>query len=176
VTPDQTLTARWRGAATAALTAALSVAAHAAAGGSLPTGAGGALVGVIAITLGALATTMRGAPSRPVLLALLASGQLLGHILLSSAGHQHSTMAGHGTTAMTIAHVAAVFAGAALIAAAGRLGAALSHAVRAAIAPQRMPVATVPAPAFHGGDQPLRSSLQLAASVSHRGPPVRLAS
>jgi hypothetical protein len=106
---------------------------------------------------------------------LLASGQIFGHLLLGSAGHQHTAMAGHGTAAMTVAHVAAVFVGAALIAAAGRLGAALSHAVRSAVAPRRLPIASAPAPAFDGGDQPLRSSLQLAASVSHRGPPVRLA-
>jgi hypothetical protein len=85
-------------------------------------------------------------------------------------------MAGHSTVAMTAAHVAAVFVGAALIAAAGRLGAALSHAVRSAIAPQRVPVVSAPARTFDGGDQPLRSSLLLAASVSHRGPPVSLAS
>jgi hypothetical protein len=175
VTPDPTLTARWRGVATAALTAALTVAAHAAAGGATPSGVGAALIGVMAISIGALAATLQGAASRPVLLALLASGQIFGHLLLGSAGHQHSALAGHSTAAMTVAHVAAVFVGAALIAAAGRLGAALSHAVRSAIPPQRVPVASAPARAFDGGDQPLRSSLQLAASVSHRGPPVRLA-
>jgi hypothetical protein len=175
VTPDPTLTARWRGLATAALTAALTIAAHAAAGGTTPSGAGVALVGVVSITLGALATAIRWAASWPGLLALLASGQVVGHVLVG-ASHQHSAMAGHSTVAMTAAHVAAVFVGAALIAAAGRLGAALSHAVRSAIAPRRVPVVSAPARTFDGGDQPLRSSLLLAASVSHRGPPVSLAS
>ena len=174
--PDPTLTARWRGIATAALTVALAVAAHGAAGGPTPSGAGAAVVGVMAITLGALATAIPQAASWPGLLVLLASGQLFGHVLLGSAGHQHSAMPGHHAAVMTAAHMVAVIVGAALIAAAGRLGAALSRAVRAAIAPQRVPVGCAPAPAFAGGDQPLHSSLQLAASVSHRGPPVRLAS
>ncbi|WP_319448417.1 MULTISPECIES: hypothetical protein [unclassified Mycobacterium] len=174
---DPPLTARWRGIATAALTAALAVAAHGAAGGPTPSGAGAAVVGVMAITLGALATAIPKLASWPGLLALLASGQLFGHVLLGSAGHQHSAMmAGHHAAVMTAAHVVAVIAGAALIAAAGRLSAALSRAVRSAIAPQRVPVGCAPAPAFEGDDQPLQSSLLLAASVSHRGPPVRLAS
>jgi hypothetical protein len=176
VTSDPTLVTRWRGGATAALTATLAVAAHAAAGGSTPAGAGAALVGVMAITLGALATAVRGAASWRGLLMLLACGQVFGHVLLASAGHQHAATAGHDQAAMIVAHVVAVVVGAALIAAAGRLGAALSHAVRSAIAPQRVPVVSSPARAFDGGDQPLHSSLQLAASVSHRGPPVRFAS
>jgi hypothetical protein len=158
--------------ATAALTATLAVAAR----GPIPSGAGAAVVGIMAITLGALATAIPQAASWPGLLVLLASGQLFGHVLLGSAGHQHSAMPGHHAAVMTAAHMVAVIVGAALIAAAGRLGAALSRAVRAAIAPQRVPVGCAPAPAFAGGDQPLHSSLQLAASVSHRGPPVRLAS
>jgi hypothetical protein len=173
---DPPLVARWRGAATASLTAALAVAAHAAAGGATPSGAGAALVGAMAITIGALATAVRGATRQPVLLALLSAGQLVAHLLLGSSGHQHVAMAGHGTAAMTVAHVVAVCAGAALIAAAGRLGAALSHVVRAAVPPRRGPIAPPPPRRFDGGDQPLRSSLQLAASVSHRGPPVQLAS
>jgi hypothetical protein len=173
--PVETLATRWRGAATAAVTASLTVAAHAAAGGPMPSGAGAALVGVMAITLGAMATSIRGAATWPALVSLLAAGQLAGHVLLG-AGHQHSAMAGHATVAMTAGHVAAVVLGAALIAAADRLGAALSHAVRAAIAPTRVPVVCAPARAFVGGDQPLRSHLLLAVSVSHRGPPVSHAS
>ena len=172
---DPTLVARWRGVSTASLTAALAVAAHAAAGGATPSGAGAALVGAMAITIGALATSVRRAANQPVLLGLLAGGQMVGHLLLGGSGHHHVATAGHGTAAMTVAHVAAVFAGAALIAAAGRLGSALSHAVRVAIPPQHEPVAPAPPRRFDGGDQPLRSSLQLAASVSHRGPPVQLA-
>jgi hypothetical protein len=175
VTPDSTLAARWRGVATAALTTSLCIAAHAAAGGALPSGAGVVLVGVMALTLGALATTVPCAARTSVLLALLGAGQLGGHLLLGSAGHQHATSTGQPGIAMTVAHVAAVGAGAVLIAAAGRLSATLSRTVRVITATPRLPVAPARVRTFRGGDQPLRSSLQLAASVSHRGPPVVLA-
>jgi hypothetical protein len=175
VTPDPTLTARWRGIATASLTGALAISAHAAAGGGLPSGAGVVLVGLVALTLGALATTMRHAGGQPVLLALLATGQLLGHLLLGSAGHQHGALPGHGTVGMTAAHVAAVFLGAALIAMAGRLGTALSRAVRSMLPPRSAPIPAAPTASFDGGDQPMRSLLLIATSMSHRGPPVRLA-
>ena len=162
--------------ATAALTATLAVAAHAAAGGPTPSGAGAAIVGVMAITLGALATAIPQAASWPGLLALLASGQVFGHVLLGSAGHQHSATTGHHSAVMTAAHVVAVIVGAALIAAAGRLGEALSRAVRAAIAPSACPSDRAPARGIRRRRPTASLRLQLAASVSHRGPPVRLAS
>jgi hypothetical protein len=153
------------------LTATLSLVAHTAGGGALPSGSGAALLAVMAATVGALAATMPGAATASGLFLLLASGQVLGHLLLDAAGHQHAP-SGPTSTAMVVAHVAAVFAGAALIAAATRLGDALSRAVHAVTAPVHPPVCTRPSGAVRSADQPLRSALALAASVSHRGPPV----
>ena len=59
-----------------------------------------------------------------------------------------------------------------LIATAGYLCSALSRAVRAADPPESLPVTATPTLAFLDADQPLRSALLLAASMSHRGPPV----
>ncbi len=167
-----TAAARWRGAATGALTVTLSVLAHTAAGGALPTGSGAALLAVVAATLGALAATMAGGETTRGLLALLASGQVFGHLLLAVAGNHHAATSGSPPLVMVAAHVAAVFVGAALIAAAGRLGDALSRAAHAATTPGCAPVRVGPAGAMRSADQPLRSALELAASVSHRGPPV----
>jgi hypothetical protein len=44
--------------------------------------------------------------------------------------------------------------------------------VRAAARIVAAPVAVAPVVVIGGADQPLRSALLLAASVSHRGPPV----
>jgi hypothetical protein len=48
----------------------------------------------------------------------------------------------------------------------------MSRAVRAAVRIVAAPVAVVPAVLVGEAEQPLRSALLLAASVSHRGPPV----
>lgn len=168
-----TLAARWRGAATGALTATLSLVAHTAGGGALPSGSGAALLAVVAATLGALAATLPSAATAPGLFLLLASGQLIGHLLLDVAGHQHAAASGPLSRAMVVAHVAAVFAGAALIAAAARLAEVLSRAVHAVTTSVQPPVCVRPGGAVRSADQPLRSALALAASVSHRGPPVQ---
>jgi len=165
-----TLAARWRGAATGALTATLSLVAHTAGGGALPSGSAAALLAIVAATLGALAATIPSAANASGLFLLLTSGQVLGHFLLDAVGHQHAS--GPTSTGMIVAHGAAVFAGAALIAAATRLIDALSRAVHAVTAAVRPPVCTRPFSAVRSADQPLRSALALAASVSHRGPPV----
>jgi hypothetical protein len=102
----------------------------------------------------------------------MAAGQVLGHVLLGTVGHHHASAAGPSATAMVAAHLVAIACGAALIAAAGYLCAAISRAVRTAVAPTPTPVTTVPLAALGDADQPLRSALQLAASMSHRGPPV----
>jgi hypothetical protein len=160
---------RMRGVATGLLTAALAVAAHGVGGGGLPTGAATVLLALLAATVGALATT---APRGPfVLFGLLTVGQLLGHLMLRAAGHPHADSSAPPAIAMLAAHLLAIFVGAALITAGDRLWHALSRAVRAAV---RMvcPVAARPVPATRRADQPLRSALLLAASMSHRGPPV----
>lgn len=163
-----------RGSAAGLLTAALAVAAHGVAGG-VPTGAGIAQLAVLAATVGALATTIVRAADARVLLALLAAGQLLGHVMLDGTGHAHASSAAPPAAAMLVAHLAAIAAGAVLIAAGDRLCRAVSRAVRAAVRSICLPPAARPVVAMGSADQPLRSALLLAASLSHRGPPVSLA-
>ncbi len=167
--------ARLRGTATGLLTAALAVAAHGVGSAAPPTGAATAQLAVLAATVGALAGTIRHATDTRVLLGLLAAGQLLGHLLLSAVGHSHAPISAPPGAAMLAAHLVAIAAGAALIAAVDRLCRALSRAVRAVVRIVCPPVAAAPVSATVSADQPLRSALLLAASVSHRGPPVSLA-
>lgn len=172
--PAAGLVDRARGVATGLLTAALAVAAHGAGGGVLPNGAATASLAILAATAGALATTIPRANTPRYLLGLLAVGQLLGHLLLSAAGHPHAGSAAPPAAVMLAAHLLAIVAGAILIGAGERLWRALSCAVRAVV----RVVCTVdarPAAVARRADQPLRSALLLAASMSHRGPPVSLA-
>lgn len=162
---------RVRGMATGLLTAALAMAAHGTGGGVLPNGATMALLAVLASTAGAVAVTIPRTNARHCLLAVLAVGQLLAHVLLNAAGHHHASTF---TVAMIAAHVLAVVAGAALIGAGDQLWRALSCAVRAAVRIVAR-VTVRPTAVIHRADQPPRSALLLAASVSHRGPPVSLA-
>ena len=161
--------ARWRGASTALLTAALAVGAHALAGG-VPSGAGVALAVVLAAAVGALAASTRHALGICGLVAVLAAGQVLGHAVMAAAGHAHSAHVAP-TSLMVGAHGAAVVAGAVLIAAGDRLCRALSTMVRALIvrAPRPSHVVDIAAAA---ANQPMQWMLLLRASVSHRGPPV----
>jgi hypothetical protein len=147
------------------------MAAHGAGGGGLPNGATAVLLAVLAATAGAVAATVSPASTPRYLIGLLTVGQVLGHLLLSAAGHHH---AAQPAPAMVAAHVIAIGTGAMLIAAGERLWRALSRTVRAVV---RIvcTVAAKPAAAARRADQPLRSALLLAASVSHRGPPVSLA-
>jgi hypothetical protein len=153
------------------LTAALAVAAHTAGTGVAPTGPVVAQLAVVAATVGALAATIARAADTRVLLGLLATGQLCGHVILSTVGHSHTATA-PPAAAMLAAHVVAIGAGALLIAACDRLCRAMSRAVQAAVRIVARPVSLVPALPIDEADQPLRSALLLAASMSHRGPPV----
>jgi hypothetical protein len=72
---------------------------------------------------------------------------------------------------MLAAHLAAIAAGAILIAACDRLCRAVSRAVRAAVRRVAPPVIAAPVLASGDADQPLRAALLLATSMSHRGPP-----
>jgi len=161
-----------RGLAAGSLTVALATTAHAAAGGGTPSGATAAQLVLLAVVIGALSATISCADRFRVQLVLMAAGQVLGHLLLGTVGHHHASAAGPSATAMVAAHLVAVACGAALIAAAGYLCAAISRAVRTTVAPTPTPVTTVPRASLGDADQPLRSALQLAASMSHRGPPV----
>ncbi|OBB48520.1 hypothetical protein [Mycobacterium sp. 852002-51961_SCH5331710] len=165
------LAARLRGVASGLLTATLAAAAHGYGGAELPTGAATVAMAVLAATIGALIAGLSRASEIPVLLGILASGQVVGHILLGVTGHTHAPP----STTMLAAHVLAVGVGAVLIAAGDRLCRAVSRVVRVAV---RIVCAPVPPQArcsTHRAEQPLRSALLLAASVSHRGPPVSLA-
>jgi hypothetical protein len=164
--------ARLRGTAAGLLTAALAVAAHTAGTGVAPTGPVVAQLAIVAATVGALAATIARAADTWVLLGLLATGQLCGHVILSTVGHSHAATAAPPATAMLAAHVVAIGAGALLIAACDRLCRAMSRAVQAAVRIVARPVSLAPALPIGEADQPLRSALLLAASMSHRGPPV----
>ena len=167
--------ARLRGTAAGLLTAALAVAAHGMGSGVPPTGAATAQLAVLAATVGALAGTLRHATDARVLLGLLAAGQLLGHVMLGAVGHGHTPATAPPGAAMLAAHLVAIATGALLIAAGDRLCRAVSRAVKAAARTVCPLVATTPVVATGNADQPLRSALLLAASMSHRGPPVSLA-
>ncbi len=165
-----TTAARWRGVSAGLLTAALTVAAHGAADGAAPSGAAVVLLVVLAATAGGLATTIPRAADVPVLACLLAGSQVVGHLMFSAAGHSHGEAASPAP-AMLVAHATAVVAGAMLIASGGRLCAAVSRVAEVAV---RMVIAPIPGRplTIAEADQPLRSALLLAASMSHRGPPV----
>ena len=167
--------ARIRGMAAGLLTATLAVAAHGAGSGAPPTGAAAVQLALLAATVGALATTYARAADARILVGLLAVGQLLGHLMLSAVGHHHAESTAPPAAAMLVAHALAIVVGAVLIAAGDRLCRAVSRAVRAVVRIACRPVITPPVLWAGDADQPLRSALLLAASVSHRGPPVSLA-
>jgi hypothetical protein len=171
VTPNPTtIAARLRGTAAGMLTAALAVAAHGIADGAAPSGTAVALLAVLAATVGGLATTNTRTADVRALLGLLGTGQLVGHLLLSAAGHSHAGPKSPAA-AMFVAHALAVVVGAVLIAAGDRLCRALSRVVEVSTRVVAPPIAARPVAVF-AADQALRSALLLAASVSHRGPPV----
>jgi len=140
----------------------------------MPNGATAALLALLATTVGAVAAALSRARLPRCLPMLLAAGQLFGHVLLTAAGHHHAGSAAPPAVAMLAAHLLAIVAGATLITAGDRLWRALSRTARA-IVRVAVAVAVRPAATPRRVDQPLRSALLLAASVSHRGPPVSFA-
>lgn len=168
--------AHLRGTAAGLLTAALALAAHSMASGAQPSGAAVALLGVLASTTGAVAATAdRASDTRPML-GLLAIGQLVGHLLLATADHCHHGVAGGPPPAvMLAAHITALVVGATLITGADRLCRAVCTTLRSLAREWPRQLASAAAGPAVGSDQPWRSALLLAASVSHRGPPVGLA-
>jgi hypothetical protein len=162
-----------RGTATGAFTGALAIAAHALAGDVLPSAGCAALLLVLAVTAGALTASWPRTEHTPALLGVLAAGQAVGHLALSTGGHVHTESAASlPTPVMALAHLVAIGVGAVLIRGCERLCAALSsivrrHTHRDAGAPDAMS-----RPPRFRADQPLQHVLLLAASISHRGPPV----
>jgi hypothetical protein len=165
-----TAAARLRGIAAGLLTATLAVAAHGIADGAAPSGTAVALLAVLAATIGGLATTISRTADVRVLLGLLVTGQLVGHLMLAAAGHHHGEPTSPAP-AMLVAHTLAVIVGAVLIATGDHLCRAVSRVAKVATRAVVAPIPTRPS-VITGADQPLRSTLLLAASVSHRGPPV----
>ncbi len=159
-----------RGLATGALTAALTLAAHACADGPVTAGAAALLV-VFSAGLGILAGSTERVAGLPVLVGLLAAGQLIGHLTLALAEPCHTGSPG---VVMLSAHLLAVVAGGLLIVGAERLCRALCTVLQVCAGqPSAGPVAAVSlAPAR--ADHPLQSRLLIAVSISHRGPPAGL--
>jgi hypothetical protein len=158
------------------VTAALALTAHAAAGGA-PSGAGAVLLGLLAATVAAITATADAAADIRILLMLLAAGQFVAHTTLTVVGHNHGgdhCGAALGP-AMLAAHTLAVVISAVLIAAGDRLCRAVCSAMRVFLRDVPRPVVSAAAARVVGTDQPLQSALLLAASISHRGPPVSLA-
>ncbi|MDT5010581.1 MAG: hypothetical protein QOH57_2198 [Mycobacterium sp.] len=160
-----------RGVAVALLTATLSAAAHAAAGG-LPSGGGIALLVLLAGTLGVITVIDDRSGDAITLVVVLACGQALGHVVLGCGGHGHAEGA-VPSPAMVGAHLAALGLGALLISAGGRFCRLLSTAIRALLAPTLRPVPWVGA-VTTTSDQPLLSLLLATSSLSYRGPPAGL--
>lgn len=84
-----------RGASVGACSAAVAIAAHGAAGGSLPTGPALVLLGLVATALGAVVAGFRIRPAGShfaTLTAAMCVGQTAGHITLTAvAGHHHES-------------------------------------------------------------------------------------
>ena len=163
--------ALWRGAAAGLLTGALTIAAHSV-GGGVPAGATAGQLLLVAAIVGGVAVSVPRANDVRVLLCLLATGQLVGHAVLATQGHIHGTPSAPPGWVMPAAHLVATAVGAVLISAGDQLCRALSRVV-SRVARRHVPAAMAPRLAtVANADHPMRSTLQLAFSISHRGPPV----
>lgn len=160
-----------RGGAAGLLTATLTPAAHAFAGGGFSSGPAAVLVLLVAVTVGATATLLPRTGDARLMALLLAAGQLVGHGVLGAAAH-HAHADPAPPWLMAAAHLAAVLVGAVLISIGDRLCRMLSRVVRQVLPRVPSPVSATPAVGAVQADQPLFSSLALVSSVSHRGPPV----
>lgn len=109
-----------------------------------------------------------------MLAALLACGQLTGHVALAAAGHAHGETSTLPAPLMLLTHAVAVVAGAVLVSACERLCQVLSRAVRRCVGIAQLPVDVRTPRAVTPDGQPLQHVLLLAASISHRGPPARI--
>ncbi|WP_260755845.1 hypothetical protein [Mycobacterium sp. SMC-8] len=161
--------ARLRGAAAGLLTAALTLAAHSAGGGLLPVGASAVQLVLVAAVVAAVTSAVPRTDRLPVLVGVLGAGQVIGHAVLSVHGHPHSAPP---ASAMAAAHILAVVVGAVLIEMAARLCLALSTVLRIFRSRGVAAPAAATTTAVRTVDHPLRSTLLLAFSMSHRGPPV----
>ncbi|TQF74745.1 hypothetical protein FK531_01220 [Rhodococcus spelaei] len=164
---------RLRGAAVGALTAALAVAGHGVGGGGYPGTAALTLLVLCCAGVGALTTSLGTghAGGRAGLLAALAGGQVVGHLVLSTALSHHHTgtdLSSRGLS-MLAAHAAATLVCAALIVAAERLYGPITRVLRA--------VLRGPAPVVRPAARPAVGPCAVAVhelldfAISRRGPP-----
>lgn len=160
-------TAALRGAAAGLLTAALTLAAHGVGGGAVLAGAATVQLLVVAAVVGGLAASVSGADDLRVMVCLLGAGQLVGHVVLAAGGHAH---AAPPAAAMVCAHAVAVVVGGLLINTGARLCRVLSRVLRLVGRPNPLP-ASVSRLSATAADQPMRSTLLIACSMSYRGPP-----
>ncbi|SHE65293.1 hypothetical protein SAMN05444320_101681 [Streptoalloteichus hindustanus] len=165
-----------RGAALALSSATLAVAAHAAAGGSVPdTGLAAVLTVLMAGAGTAMADRRRSAPA---ILAALGGSQVLLHVLLQAlAGHgAHHAPPGFDPSRMVATHVVATLLTAALLVGAERAVFAVAAAL-AMLLPRRL----APPPAWAPlrlasvpiGTVPLPLDVLLRRVHTRRGPPAR---
>lgn len=160
-----------RGCAVGALTAALAVAGHGYGGGGYPTSAALTLLVLCCGGVGALAGSLTA--SRAALVATLAGGQVLGHLVLSATlPHPHADLGARGTS-MLAAHAVATAVCGVLILAAEKLYGPITRALRVLF---RGPA---PATARSTG-RPVPfcpvtfSHLRLDHVISRRGPPAAI--
>ena len=169
--PATTPTARMRGAAVGALTAAMAVAGHGFGGGGFPSTAALTLLVLGCAGVGALTGSIRGGGGL-ALLGALACGQLVGHLALSTAlAHQHAgaDLSPRGLS-MLLGHAAATVVCAALIRAAERLYGPITRVLRVLLRP-------IPAPprptagAIRAAGVGAAGPMLLDFAISRRGPP-----
>ncbi|CAN5378531.1 hypothetical protein BH09ACT8_BH09ACT8_06070 [soil metagenome] len=161
--------ARLRGVTAGLFTGALAMAAHGFADAMVPSGGTVALLSVVSVAFGAGVARCQRTTQTWVLMGVLAIGQLIGHLTLSAGGAMPGD---HTSPLMLTAHLAAVLTGAVLVTSCERFYTALSSAIR------RYRSAT--SPLASAGTQPMWSRIEpptqrvrlMAASISHRGPPL----
>jgi drug/metabolite transporter (DMT)-like permease len=161
--------ANLRGVTVGAFTGALAVAAHGQADQTVPSGGTVALLCVVAVALGAVVARWNRASQTHVLFGVMSLGQLVGHFTLSACGGMPMA---RPSPLMLTAHVAAIVCGALLVAASERLYTALSSAIRKAKRAATVPVTPRLLLITPLDDPPQQRVRLMAASISHRGPPV----
>ncbi|MEV0947071.1 hypothetical protein [Rhodococcus sp. NPDC049939] len=164
-------TAPFRGSAVGALAGALAVAAHGIGGGGDPESAALALLLVTSIATGALTTHLPTRfHGRLALVGALGLGQFVAHAALTLTAHPHSASP---AASMLAAHAVATAICALLIASAERLYGSLVHVWRVVLRGEPHPIPTA-AQAHVSQHRTNPVDAMLRASISRRGPPVRV--
>ncbi|MFD5175781.1 hypothetical protein ACFWM1_08200 [Nocardia sp. NPDC058379] len=137
------LTARLRGGGCGVLVGALAVAAHGSAGGGVPRSSDLALLLLVSLGAGVIASGPRGRSAAPMVraCAALLGGQWAGHFALSASLDHHDELFHLPGAPMVAAHTVAAFACAALILVAERLYLAASSVIAVVLGPPPTAVA-----------------------------------